>query len=166
MKAGESQHMCPLAYSDLFSIREACDDDLQGIDIISEDVDMPVIEDAENTLVAVNHEDLPVGFIRIKLIDLEGGAGKGPGGQHAYVYPVAVLRSWQGYDVGTVLMDVALEKYGELRLVACTPSHGFYQRLGFRKASWDEIAPDIAHDCEVCPSADTCTPQPFIKQRQ
>jgi len=155
--------MCPSTYNDLFSVRKACDDDLPGIEIISEDVGMPVIESAENTYVAVNDEDLPVGFIRIKLIDVEGGSGVGSSSQHAYVYPVAVLRSWQGYDVGTALIDVALEQYNELRLVACTPSHGFYPKLGFKKASWDEIAPEIANDCKVCPDADTCSPQPFIR---
>ena len=158
--------MSPKTDNDLFSIRQAYIDDMPGIRYISDDVDMPVIESTVNTFVAVNYEDIPIGFIRIKLLDAKGDTDEEPGSRHAFVYPVAVLSSWQGYDVGTALIDVALEKFGELRLVACTPSQGFYRRLDFKEASWDQIAPEIARDCNRCSSKDTCTPQPFIKRRQ
>jgi len=139
-------------------VRTAREDDLLMIRVISDDVAMPRIESVEHTYVAVNDEDVPVGFIRIRLT-------KTSNDEAAYVYPVAVARSWQGYDVGTALMTHALDIFGELRLVACTPSHGFYERLGFEKASWECIASEIARDCELCPEASTCIPQPFVKTR-
>ena len=167
-------------YSDLFSIRVAREDDLPYICLISDDVMMPLIESIEHTYVAVNDDDVPVGFTRIKLVEQECGndvkadSGKEPEDRHGtprlacssvpYVYPVAVLRSWQGYGVGAALIAHTLERYRELRLVACTPSRGFYERLDFQKIPWEEIAPEIASDCDQCPHTSTCTPQPFLKQ--
>jgi len=166
---------------ELFNIRAAHEGDFPAIHVISDDVALPRIEALAHTYVAVNDEDVLVGFIRIKFAELDSKAGRETArenpsckessgsipvaSQAAHVYPVAVLRSWQGYDVGTALVSHALERYGELRLVACTPSQGFYERLGFSKAIWESIAPEIVQDCAQCPETGTCAPQPFIKTR-
>jgi GNAT superfamily N-acetyltransferase len=142
----------------LFTIRAATACDLVYLMMICEDVGMPGFDDYKNNLVAVDKEDIPVGFIRIlKVCDNDPPTGNG-----SFIYPVAVFRQWQGFGVGRALVDRALVLFGPLKLVACSTSQGFYERERFVKADWDVIAQVIAHDCDLCPQKDvSCTPQPY-----
>jgi predicted N-acetyltransferase YhbS len=113
-----------------------------------------------HALVAVNSDDVAVGLIRVlEVTDKENSDGSG-----AYVYPVVVYRTWRRYGVATALINAALKQFGELKLVACNPSQGFYPKAGFEPLEWNRIAAQIARDCELCPDCATCEPKPFIKK--
>jgi N-acetylglutamate synthase-like GNAT family acetyltransferase len=144
----------------LFDIRAACPQDLPALRIISDNVGMPLIESTANTYVAVNGGGEAVGFVRIKVLPDPLDAQ----GQAHVIYPVAVFETWQGHGVGSALVEHALARHFELRLVACTPSHGFYEKSGFKDAPWDSIPPEVARDCDECPQAGSCTPRPFVKR--
>ncbi len=113
-------------------------------------------------LVAINDVDEPVGFIRIKCIE----DAKSPRGNGNYVYPIIVFKSWQGHGVGSALIKHAQQRYGELKLVACKASQGFYPTCGFTPLVWSEVASQIAADCTECPSLKSCTPQPYVLRDQ
>ena len=142
--------------SDLFTIRPARQGDLIYLQMICEEGNLGIIEAVDCCSVAVNSEDVPVGFIHIETVDDENPATNAP-----YVYPVAVYTSWQHHGVARALIHHELQKTGELRLVACTASQGFYPKAGFKPVAWENIATRIARDCDSCPNRGTCDPIPF-----
>ncbi len=143
----------------LFSIRPARGSDLPIIQLMCKQAQMPFSEDFQVGTVAVNNEDQVVGFIRI----LEVTQDSNPQGLGAYVYPVVVFENWRHHGVARALVDYELQRYMTLKLVACSPSRGFYQRSGFETEAWGNIAAVIARDCELCTDRSSCEPQPFIK---
>ena len=150
----------PEAQTDrLFEIRPARCDDLPYIKMMCDQAQMPMPEEYLAASVAVNDEDQPVGFIRI--LDITDDSN--PNGLGAYIYPVVVFENWRHHGVAKALVDYELERFGSLKLVACRPSRGFYQRSGFEPEGWENIAALIAHDCDLCPDCETCDPQPFKK---
>jgi N-acetylglutamate synthase-like GNAT family acetyltransferase len=58
-------------------------------------------------------------------------------------------------------VDRELADRGELKLVACKESQGFYPKAGFESVDWDVIAARIAWDCERCAAREACGPLPF-----
>jgi N-acetylglutamate synthase-like GNAT family acetyltransferase len=146
----------------LFTIRLAEERDIDYLRMICDESGLGFIETVSGSMVAVNDEDLPVGFIHIETI----GDDANPAANGAYVYPVAVFEAWQHHGVATALVEHALEASGELRLVACKPSQGFYPQVGFEKVDWDIIARHIARDCDRCVARESCAPIPFrLKKR-
>jgi GNAT superfamily N-acetyltransferase len=125
--------------------------------MICEEGGLALIEDFAQSSVAVNDEDIPVGFIHIEVIAND----EDPAANSAYVYPVAVFEAWRHHGVATALIEYEIEARGELRLVACKPSQGFYPRVGFVPIGWDRIASRIARDCDLCVARETCAPIPF-----
>lgn len=146
----------------LFSIRPVRSDDLPYIRMMCDQAQMPLPKDYLAGTIAVNDKDQPVGFIRI----LEVREDENPQGLGAYIYPVVVFENWRHQGVAKALVDYELQRYKTLRLVACRPSRGFYQRSGFEPEEWDNIAAVIAYDCELCPDCSSCDPQPFRKALQ
>ncbi|MDR2672158.1 MAG: GNAT family N-acetyltransferase [Coriobacteriales bacterium] len=146
----------------LFTIRSAHKRDLPWLHLLFEQDGMPHPPESDllNGRVAVNDVDEPVGFIRV----LELGDETNPQASGAYVYPVIVFEQWRKHGVGKALIKQALLDFGELRLVACRDSRGFYPRCGFVPLEWEKIAGPIARDCELCPDLATCDPQPFVAQ--
>ena len=142
--------------SELFTIRPAQDRDLIYLQMICEDGDLGIIDTIEHCTVAVNAEDVPVGFIHIETVDDDN-----PGANAAYVYPVAVFASWQHHGVARALIEHELQRVGELRLVACSSSQGFYPKVGFERVAWECIAERIASDCDHCDKRANCEPVPF-----
>ena len=142
--------------TNLFTMRPAEIKDLAYLQIICEEQGLGKVESIDFTTVAVNDEDLPIGFIHIEHVGNEGADANG-----AYVYPVAVLGSWQHHGVATALIRHELEKNGELKLVACRSSQGFYPRLGFEIVDWAHMAKRIARDCDSCAAREECDPIPF-----
>lgn len=142
-----------------FSIRSARDSDLPIIQLMCKQAGMPFSEDFQFGTVAVNSEDQPVGFIRIMEVTQDAN----PRGMGAYVYPVVVFENWRHHGVARALVDYELQRYKVLKLVACSPSRGFYQRSGFETEAWGNIAAVIARDCELCADRSCCEPQPFRK---
>lgn len=136
--------------ADIVTLRPATADDMAYINAYSTAEGMDVIPSVEGITVAVNDEDIPVGFIRLNWAD---GV--------AYVEPIVVCETWRGHGVGRVMIEDALNFAGELRLVARGESVAFYERLGFVPIEWDEIAPGVTEDCTDCPYVPQCQPQPM-----
>jgi GNAT superfamily N-acetyltransferase len=143
----------------LFQIRTAEPRDLCFLQMICEESGLGMFEDVADCTVAVNADDEPIGFIHIEhIVDTEKPAGDG-----AWVYPVAVLESWQHQGVATALIEHEFKAHAELRLVACRPSRGFYPKVGFRPLAWSRVATLIGNDCKRCAARKACDPQPYVK---
>ncbi len=143
--------MTASSQNDLFSLRPARDADKALLDTYTYAEGMDNIPDVEGVTVAVNSDDIPVGFIRI-VID-----GKGI----ANVYPIVTYAAWRRYGVGRALIDDALSRFGELKLVSRGSSRGFYETLGFQECAWTEIEPGFSEDCSACSWRDECNPCPM-----
>lgn len=142
------------------NIRPAGEHDLSCLHgLFAEDgMTLPEREELLEGFVATNDADEPVGFIRILQVeDPQNSQGNGH-----YVYPIIVFKSWQGYGVGSALIQFAHQRFGALKLVACKASREFYPTCSFEPVGWQEIAPRIAKDCDLCPDLVDCSPQPFI----
>lgn len=140
---------------ELFTIRDARPSDKAVLDQYANMEDMETIPSLEGVRVAVDKNDVPVGFIRIVCAD--DGA--------AFVSPVITHESWRGCGVGRALMGEALEHYGELRLVSRGKSLPFYEALGFEHVGWDLIEKSLVEDCDHCEIREECGPVPARKVR-
>lgn len=135
----------------LFSLRPARAQDLPLLNAYAATEGMDALGDVSGVTVAVNDEDVPVGFVRIQ---------RGSNGA-AHVNPVVSCSTWRGVGVGRALMEDALAREGELRFVARGPIVPFYRSLGCADLPWDAIASEIAADCDGCPMLGECCPQPM-----
>lgn len=140
--------------ADLFTLRDAREDDLPTLNAYNYNEGMDAFTSAENIRVAVNEAGEIVGYLRLAF---------SPQGV-AHVNPVVTYPTWRGYGVGRALMDEALERHGELRFVARGASVGFYEKLGYEPIPWDEVCLDVAEDCRACSLVDECNPQPMGKK--
>ena len=140
--------------TDLFTIRDACDEDLATLNAYNYNEGMDAFPSVENIRVAVNGAGEIVGYLRLAF---------SPEGV-AHVNPVVTYPTWRGYGVGRALMDEALERHGELRFVARGASVGFYEKLGYRAIPWEDVCLDVAEDYRICTLVDECKPQPMGKR--
>lgn len=140
---------------ELFTLRPAKEEDLELLDAYAYWEGMDNMPSIENITVAVNADDAPVGFIRIAM----GANGI------AHVNPVVTARAWRGYGVGKALMEDALERYGELRLVSRGTSIPFYRALGYEEIAWEDIDKAVVDDCDGCELFEECGPVPMRKRR-
>ena len=139
---------------ELFTLRPAREGDLPSIRMFAYLEGMGEIPSIEGVTVAISPGDDVVGFIRISR------EGDGP----AHVNPVVVYETWRGYGVGRALVEDALEREGELRLVARGESIDFYKRLGFCEIPHSEITPSVSEDCDHCDMREECGPLPMAKR--
>ena len=139
--------------SELFTLRPAIAADKPLLDTYTYAEGMDNIPDVAGVTVAVNADDVPVGFIRI-VQDAEGVA---------HIYPIVTYAPWRGSGVGRVLVEDALATYGELRLVSRGSSRGFYETLGFEPCSWSLIGEGMSEDCPHCSWREECAPCPMRK---
>ena len=140
---------------ELFTIRDARADDKPVLDAYANAEGMDAIPDIEGVRVAVNDDDEVVGFIRIALDEEDGTA---------FVNPVITHETWRGYGVGRALMEEALARHGELRLVSRGGSLAFYEALGYERIGWDLIKMALVDDCDHCELRDECGPVPMRKR--
>lgn len=126
--------------NELFTIRDARPDDKAVLDGYANLEGMDAIPSIEGVRVAVNEDDEVVGFVRIALAD-DGTA---------FVNPVITHETWRGFGVGRALMEEALERHGELRLVSRGGSLPFYKALGYERIGWDLIEMSLVDDCDHC----------------
>lgn len=140
--------------SDLFTLRPAVEDDLEAINTYAYWEGMDVMPSLDNITVAESADGDVVGFIRIAM----GANGI------AHVNPVVTVETWRGYGVGKALVEDALAKYGELRLVSRGSSLGFYHAVGFENVPWEDIDMAVVDDCEGCEMREECNPQPCRKK--
>ena len=137
--------------TELFTLREGRADDMPLLNHYANLEGMDAFPSHERITVAVNADDVPVGFIRIRV----GEDGR------AFVNPIITLSTWRGYGVGRALMNYARSVYGDLYLVARGKAVGFYRALGLVNASWDEMILDFCEDCDSCTIREECCPQPM-----
>ena len=137
-----------------FTLRDAREFDLAYLNAYAAAEGMDDLPSAESVRVAVNGDDVPVGFLRLR----QGSNGA------AHVNPVVSCSTWRGWGVGRALVEEALASCGELRLVARGASVPFYRALGFEELPWDAIAPEIAVDCDGCEMRGECRPLPMGKK--
>ena len=137
-----------------FTLRDAREPDLAYLNAYAAAEGMDDLPSAENVRVAVNGDDVPVGFLRLQ----QGSNGA------AHVNPVVSCATWRGWGVGRALVEEALASCGELRLMARGASVPFYRALGFEELPWDAIAPEIAVDCDGCEMRGECRPLPMGKK--
>ncbi len=138
----------------LFSLRDAQASDMPYINAYAYAEGMDEIPSAEGVRVAVNADDEPVGFLRIQ----RGSDGA------AHVNPVVTYETWRGFGVGRALVEEALSREGELRLVARGASVPFYEALGFSTISWEAVDLTVAEDCDGCDMREECCPRPMGKR--
>ena len=141
--------------NELFTIRDARPDDKAVLDAYANAEGMDAIPSIEGVRVAANEDDEVVGFIRVSL----NGEGV------AFVNPVITHETWRGFGVGRALMEEALERYGEVRLVSRGVSKAFYEALGYEPIEWDDIEMTLVDDCDHCELREECSPQPMGKKR-
>ena len=139
----------------LFTLRPAREDDLPTINAFAAVEGMADLPSIDRVTVAESEAGDVVGVVRSAAE--EEGVG--------HVNPIVVYSTWRGYGVGRALMDDALARYGELRLVSRGSSLGFYRALGFHEVPWDQIDTDIADDCNACDIHDECGPTPVARTR-
>lgn len=139
---------------ELFTIRDARDDDMPTINAYAYQEGMDAFPSAENVRVAVNADGEIVGFLRLAFGD--GGV--------AHVNPVVTYPTWRGFGVGRALMDEALARYGELRFVARGSAVGFYEKLGYAPIPWEDVTMSVSEDCTDCEMREECRPQPMGKK--
>ena len=138
--------------SALFTIRDACDADMALIDAYAAESGMDRIPGPARVRVAVNAEDVVVGFCRLQ----------DDANDIAYVNPIVTYSAWRGYGVGKALIEDARALAGELRLIARGTSEGFYRKLGFVDMPWADVDLEAAEeDCDNCPYRAECGPVPM-----
>ena len=141
---------------ELFTLRPAVEGDRELIDRYTYVEGMDSLPSLENVTVAATADDECVGFLRLAFSD----AGV------AHVNPVVVYSAWRGYGVGRALVEDALARCGELRLVARGKSIPFYRALGFAEATWEDIAPGVTEDCDNCDAREECGPLPMVRAQR
>ena len=132
-------------------IRNATLADMPLIRQLFEEQGMGTVEVPKGIRVAITPDNIMLGALRCE--ELSDGAW--------YVRPVVVFDSVRGTGVGRALMKDALKLHPDLRLVAEGYCAGFYDACGMRRCSWDEMAYEQRHECDVCPGRQTCGAQPF-----
>lgn len=137
-------------------VREATDADGEFVARLAREADMGELTPRGTTFVAWGcaadrrDEGGRLGFIRI--VEAEGAA---------YVNPIVIDETARGRGVGEALITFARQRFGTLRLVARGSALPFYERLGATPIGWNDIAADIAADCDGCPERNACAPVPM-----
>ena len=144
-----------LFMADLFTLRPAREEDTDTINAYASWEGMDNMPSMENITVAQSAAGNIVGFLRVA----HGANGV------AHVNPVVTVSTWRGYGVGRALMDDALQRFGELRLVARGESVGFYEALGYAPLTWDDVDKAVVDDCDHCAMRAECGPVPMGKTR-
>lgn len=139
---------------ELFHLRDPRPEEKVVLDAYANAEGMDAIPSLEGVRVAANEDDEVVGFMRLAISD-EG---------IAFVNPIITHETWRGFGVGRALMEEALERYGELRLVSRGGSIPFYQALGFKPIPWDDIEMTMVDDCDHCDMRKECGPLPMGKK--
>ncbi len=138
--------------ADLFTIRDAREADMDLVNSYAHAAGMDRMPGIERIRVAVNEDDVVVGFCRLQ-DDVNG---------IAYVNPIVTYEAWRGYGVGRALIEDAHALAGELRLISRGTSEGFYRKLGFVEMPWEDVDLEAAEeDCDNCPYRESCGPVPM-----
>ncbi|MCL1799352.1 MAG: GNAT family N-acetyltransferase [Eggerthellaceae bacterium] len=162
--------------TDLFYIREMDSADLPAVNAFVRAEGMGAVAEADLVFVAVS--PAPAAADPADPAAVPAAAAADPDGQvvafirlildeacGCHVNPVVVYPTWRRFGVGKALVEHALARYGELRLVSRGSSLAFYEALGFEEVPWDMICAAVAHECDECEIRPTCNPIPVRKTR-
>jgi len=141
--------------SELFTIRTAVESDMPYINSYAYYEGMDNIPGIEQVFVAVNEDDIPVGFVRVADSELYEGV--------AYINPIVTAYTWRGYGVGAALLKQAESLVGEMRLVARGATKSFYEHAGYREIPWEQVELSITENCKDCTMVNECRPCPMGK---
>lgn len=133
-------------------LRPASDADMDLINAYAAWEGMDAIPSPEGVTVAVNADDVAVGFVRVWVDEQTN---------QAYVNPIVLYQPWRGFGIGRLLMDDVRERFGGIRLVSRGVSLAFYRALGYKDVDWECIASEIASECDGCEMREECQPQPM-----
>lgn len=137
---------------ELVTLRPAREEERESINELLMSEGFFTVTVVDNITVAANEDDEMVGFIRVADDD-EGTA---------HIYPVVVYETWRGFNVGRVLVEYVMQSRGRVKLISRGYANAFYEALGFKPASWEDMADFVVADCEECELRDECGPQPFV----
>ena len=141
---------------ELFTIRDATDEDLPVIDAYAYAEGMDDMPNAEGIRVAVEASGAIVGFCRMFRAD-DG---------NDYVRPMVTYPTWRGYGVGRALIEDALARSnGQLLLISRGWSKAFYTACSFEDATWEDLDEVVREDCTYCEMREECNPQPMRRVR-
>ena len=141
--------------TDLFSIRAAIEKDMPYIDAYAYYEGMDNIPGIDGVYVAVNADDIPVGFVRVVYSEQYEGV--------SYINPIVTASTWRGYGVGAALLQKAESLSNEIRLVARGTSKAFYDHMGYSAIPWEQVELTITENCSECTMTDECRPCPMRK---
>ncbi len=136
---------------ELFTLHDAHPSNLEAINCLSHSEGFGVVEKGDTVRVALNEDGEVVGFMRLVFDD--SGV--------CHINPVVVYSTWRRFGVGRALMNDALKRYGEVRLVSRGSSLHFYEALGYESCEWDEIKSEVAAECDECEMREECNPSPM-----
>ena len=148
--SGLKKHARPYGTDAIAEIRPAVPTDYPTIVRMGETADMGTLSGFEDTLVATSADNAIVAFCRLRIYN-----------GIAHVNPIVVDESLRSHGVGAALMTAARERYGELRFVARGSAVGFYKFIGCTPVAWEDIAPEVASDCDGCDEYEDCHPLPM-----
>lgn len=137
--------------SPAWHIRDAVDADMELVRALFAEEGMGSITSPEGVRVAASPDNVIYGAIRCEL--MADGVW--------YIRPIVVFEVARGRGVGRTLVEDALKRHPDLRLVSEGSAAAFYDACGFEHCSFDEIDPVLIGECEACPGKDTCGPVPF-----
>jgi GNAT superfamily N-acetyltransferase len=132
-------------------IVDASDSDMKSVNNLFGSQKFPPAPSAEGVRIALDDGKRLLGAIYVEVA---------PDGTDN-VKTVVVDSECRGHGVGAALMEDALRTHPDLRLVSRGVSVGFYEALGFKRCTWDDIDPQYKADCDSCEDFPTCFPVPF-----
>lgn len=139
------------AHEIYFAVEDATKEDEDVMVALGLAEEMGTLEGFETTLVARSGKGELAGFCRVKTYQ-----------GISHVNPLITAPAFRNMGVGRLLMEAASRRYGELRFVARGCAAPFYRRIGSVEVGWEQIAPEVATDCDGCSLYLGCHPQPMI----
>jgi N-acetylglutamate synthase-like GNAT family acetyltransferase len=139
-----------MSLTEEFQLRRGTPDDRLEITALLKHEEMGEGIEPSECLVAESNQGL-LGFARVEEVE---GAG--------YLRPIIISKQGQGKGIGRFLLEALQQKWDKLFLVARGEAIGFYQKLGFENADWQEVAEMIHQECLECPKKESCRPIPML----
>ena len=130
-------------------IRPARPEDLPEIYNLMATYDMVGTFTADSCVIAERDDSL-IGFARIEVVE-----------EKSYLRPIVVDQRNQDQGVGKALLQYILNRRPCLTVISRGSATGFYARMGFESADWNEIYLPFKNECAACPDLRTCQPVPM-----
>jgi len=130
-------------------IRPAQPEDLPDIYNLMAAYDMVGAFSAHGCVIAERDDSL-IGFARVEIVE-----------EKSYLRPIVVDQRNQDQGVGKALLQHILNRRPCLTVISRGSAAGFYERMGFKFANWNEIYLPFKNECAACPDLNICKPVPM-----